>query len=909
MNKKILMMGASALMISAISTTVAYAQEETVTEERIIVTGTRRTARSAADSPAPVDVITGDEFVNQGATDMTDLVRLAVPSYNVNQQPISDAATLIRPANLRGLSPDETLVLVNSKRLHRAAVISFLGGGISDGAQGPDISTIPALAIKRLEVLRDGAASQYGSDAIAGVMNFILKDDAEGATFEGKVGSNYDGGGDIYSIAGNVGLPLGDRGFFNITGEYSEQDPTSQSVPRGDVVALLAAGNAAVANAFQLFDTPANIAQPWGQPRVDDDIKVFVNTAVEFSDNGELYAFGNYAQRRTEGGFFFRNPTNRGGVFAGPTVDPLTGALDPNGVPSVLVGNLAGIDPNACPAGIPLTAGGGLLPDPTVLGLVTADPNCFSFVEMFPGGFTPQFGGNLTDRSIAIGVRGEIAFGSGLSYDLSYKYGKNDANFFISNTINASLGPDTPTSFRPGGYTQEEDNINLDIAYGIPIAGFASDLNLAAGFEYRVESFTIRAGDPASTALGPLSAPSPAFPNGQGFSSSSNGFGGFIASSAGTSRQSNTAFYLDAEADVTDRLVMQAAVRYENFDSFGGTTNYKLGGLYKLTDNFTVRSTYSTGFHAPTAGQANVTNVSTVFVGAVLADQGTVPLSSVAGQFIADDLVAQGFARPTLGPEKSDSFSGGVAFKIGPANITIDYFNIKVKDRIALSSSFSFPDALRRFAAANNVALGPNVITTSQLLNALDAAGTLNAGDFAGSEDLTSFGFFNNDFDTRTEGLDFVVNMPIDLGRGSTTLTGAANYNNTKVIRPGNISPGRLRQLEDNLPAWRGNLTLNHDEGGWAALVRANYYGGFFEDHLDSNLAFPINAGSEITFDAQLSLRFMDEKYSIAIGANNIFNNFPDKNPFGSVVGAKYPLTSPMGINGGFYYLRLTAKM
>ncbi len=906
MNKKILM-GASALVMTAFSTTYAFAQEETVTEDKIIVTGTRRTARSAADSPAPVDVITGKEFINQGATDMTDLLRLAVPSYNVNQQPISDAATLIRPANLRGLSPDETLVLVNSKRLHRAAVISFLGGGISDGAQGPDVSTIPALAIKRLEVLRDGAASQYGSDAIAGVMNFILKDDAEGATFEAKFGSNYDGGGDSYSVAGNVGLPLGDIGFFNITAEYSEQDPTSQSVPRGDVEALLAAGNGSVANAFQLFDTPANIAQPWGQPRVDDDIKVFINTAVQFSENGELYAFGNYAQRRTEGGFFFRNPTNRGGVFAGPTVDPVTGALDPNGVPSVRVGNLAGIDANACPAGIPLTSGGGLIPDPTVLGVVTNDPNCFSFVELFPGGFTPQFGGNLTDRSIAVGVRGDIQIGNGLSYDLSYKYGKNDANFFISNTINASLGPNTPTSFRPGGYTQEEDNINLDLAYGVPVAGFASDLNIAAGFEYRVESFTIRSGDAASTAIGPLSAPSAAFPNGQGFSSSSNGFGGFIASSAGTSRQSNIAFYLDAEADVTDKLILQAAVRYEDFDSFGDTTNYKVGGLYKVTDNFTVRSTYSTGFHAPTAGQANVTNVSTVFVGATLADQGTIPLSSAAGQFMADFLVSQGQNRPTLGPERSDSLSGGVAFKIGPASFTIDYFNIKVTDRVALSSSFNFVAALQTVATDNGVAFGAND-STSQLLNSLDAAGILNAGDFAGSEDLTSFGFFNNDFDTRTEGVDFVVNMPIDLGRGFTTLTGAANYNSTKVIRNGNISAGRLRQLEDNLPAWRGNLTLNHEEDNWSALVRANYYGSFFEDHLDSNLAFPINGGAEVTFDAQLALKFAD-RYQVAVGANNILNNFPDRNPFGSVVGAKYPLTAPMGINGGYYYLRLTATM
>lgn len=927
MKKKILLMGASALMISAFGTTYAFAQEETIVEDDIIVTGTRRTARSAADSPAPVDVISGDEFINQGATDMGDLIRQTVPSYNVNQQPISDAATLIRPANLRGLSPDETLVLVNSKRLHRAAVITFLGGGISDGAQGPDISTIPALALKRVEILRDGASSQYGSDAIAGVINFILKDATDGATFETKFASNYDNGGDAYTVAANVGLPLGDSGFFNITGEWSQQDPTSQSVQRGDAAALIAAGNTAVRNAVDFIQT--DVAQVWGQPRVRDDIKTFVNMGVDFSENGQIYAFGNYAQRKVEGGFFFRNPTNRGGVFAGPQVNPATGnplvLSDPNNPnsslvdeftgatvtnpsASVRVGDLSGNTRGDCPAGIPLTSGGGLIPDPTILGQVTSDANCFSFVEMFPGGFTPRFGGKLTDRSVAIGVKGDIQIGNGIGYDVSYKYGQNDINFFINNTINASLGPDTPTSFRPGGYTQAENDINVDLNYAVPVAGFASDLNIAAGFEWRSESFTIRSGDAASTALGPLSAPSSAFPTGQGFSSSSNGFGGFINSSAGTSTQSNIAFYLDTEADVTERLVVQAAVRYEDFDSFQSTTDFKLGANFEVTDNFRLRSTFSTGFHIPTAGQANVTNVSTVFVGAVLADQGTVPLTSAAGQFMADFLVSQGQNRPTLGPEKSDSFSAGGALKIGSASFTLDFFHIKVKDRIALSSSFDFVAALQSVAASNGV--GFNLTdSTSQLLNTLDAAGVLSAGDFAGSEDLTSFGFFNNDFDTRTQGIDIVGNMPIDLGRGSTKATLALNYTDTKVTRPGNISPGRLRQLQENIPNWKGNLTLNHDEGNWAALIRANYYGSFFEDHLDSNLAFPINGGAEITFDAQLALRFNDEKYQIAIGANNILNNFPDRNPWSGIVGAKYPLTAPGGVNGGLYYIRLTAKL
>ncbi|VAV86613.1 TonB-dependent receptor [hydrothermal vent metagenome] len=899
MSKKLLMMGVSTLMVGALSAPVAFAQEDGVhDDDNIIVTGTRRSARSAIDTPAPVDVVKGTEFVNQGGGDISDLVAVAVPSYNVNTQSIADAATLVRPANLRGLSPDQTLVMVNSKRMHRASVIAFLGGGISDGAQGPDISNIPALAIKQLEVLRDGASTQYGSDAIAGVMNFILKDSSEGVTVQAKYGSTYQGDGDEWSVAANVGLPLGDKGFVNITGEWRNVDPTTRSVQRDDALALIAAGNTAVRQ-------PA--AQIWGQPQIDDDIKLFVNTAVEFSEHGELYAFGNYAQRRVEGGFFFRNPTNRGGVFAGPTVDPVTGAFDPNGVPSVLVGNLAGLDATACPAGIPLTAGGGLLPDPTVLGVVTADANCFAFTELFPGGFTPQFGGKMQDKSVTVGIRGDIPMGNGIAYDVSYSYGKNDSNFFISNTINASLGPNTPTSFAPGGYSQEENIINADFAYDVPIHGFASDLNIAAGFEFRSEAFTIRAGDPASFAIGPLSAPSIAFPNGQGFSSSSNGFGGFTPSSAGTNSQSSVAFYLQTEADVTDRLTLQGAVRYEDYTAFGTTTNYKVGALFKVTDSFRLRSTYSTGFHAPTAGQANVSNISTAFNGTALVDRGVVPLTSGAGQFMADFIVSQGGTRPTLGPENSDSVTLGAVWNFMGASITLDVFNINVENRVAISGNNDFIGALRTTATNNNVAFNATD-STSQLLNALDAAGVLSISDFAGSEDLLEFTFFSNDFNTRTTGADLVVNMPVDLGVGSTNAIWTVNVTDTQVKKNGTLGAGRIRQLEDNLPGWRSSFTVTHDQGRWGGLVRANYYGSYFEDHLDANLAFPIEAGAEITFDAQVSYD-VNEAFEVAVGARNLLNNFPDENPFSGVVGARYPVTSPMGFAGGFYYVRLTGRM
>jgi len=240
----------------------ALAQEEAAADtmeiEEIISTGTRARARSVEDSPAPVDVLSGDYFADQGDTDLSNLLRTVVPSYNVNTQPISDAATIVRPANMRGLAPDHTLVLINGKRRHRAAVIYWLGNGISNGAQGPDISAIPSIALKRVEVLRDGAAAQYGSDAIAGVMNFILKDDNEGGSMEAKYGQYSEGDGTQMTVAGNIGLPFSDNGFVNASFEYGSSDDTDRSVQRNDAAALIAAGNTAVANPAQVWGSPGS---------------------------------------------------------------------------------------------------------------------------------------------------------------------------------------------------------------------------------------------------------------------------------------------------------------------------------------------------------------------------------------------------------------------------------------------------------------------------------------------------------------------------------------------------------------------------------------------------------------------------------------------------------------------------
>ena len=367
---------------------------------------------------------------------------------------------------MRGLASDHTLVLVNNKRRHRASVISWLGNGVNDGAQGPDISVIPSIAVKQVEVLRDGAAAQYGSDAIAGVVNFILKDYSEGGSLEMKYGEHTEESDEArWSVAGNIGLPFTSGGFFNASFEYGEADPTSRSVQRDDAAALIAGGNSDVAN-------PAQI---WGNPEIEEDLKTFFNMGLETSSNSEFYAFGNYASKTVTGGFYFRNPDTREAVFAGGDGNRLVGDETPD-----LSGN--------CPTDLdPSDAAG--------LQAVIDDPNCYVFNEDFPGGFTPNFGADTEDASFVAGMRGTLD--NGLAWDVSGGVGYNDADFFIVNTVNASLGSRSPSSFDPGAYTQIEKNFNIDLSYPIDV-GLASDLNIAGGFEWRDEEFEITVGDEAS---------------------------------------------------------------------------------------------------------------------------------------------------------------------------------------------------------------------------------------------------------------------------------------------------------------------------------------------------------------------------------------------------------------------------
>jgi iron complex outermembrane receptor protein len=558
---------------------------------------------------------------------------------------------------------------------------------------------------------------------------------------------------------------------------------------------------------------------------------------------------------------------------------------DPNGVHSVLVGDLDGVGVGgSCIDGIPIGGEGNVFPDPTFLAQVQADDNCFSFIETIPTGFVPRFGGDNEDMAFTVGVRGDLEIGSGLGYDFSAQRGSNRTDFFIKNTINASLGPDTPRDFVPGGQEQTETLVNLNFVYGVDV-GLESDLNVAFGAEYRKEEFDLFAGDEASYALGPLAS--------QGFSSSSNGFGGFPRDTSAS--QDSTAVYIDLEADVTQQLTLQAAVRREDFSEFGDTTDFKIAGIFHVTDDFRLRSAYSTGFHAPTAGQASITNVTTQNVNGVLIDQGTLPLSSAAGQLAADFIESQGNGRPDLGPEEAVNFSFGASIDVADMSWTIDFYSIEMENRVALGANVNFLDALN-FAGG-----GTNYGTVSEALTELDASGIINRSDFIGLDDLSQFRFFSNSFDTTTRGIDIVGNYSFDLWEGNSRITLAANYNETEVDDVGTLNPigeGRVAAIEDLLPNLRGNISWTHTQGALRTLVRANYYGGWDDT---GNGVNDIDAAILIDVEAKYAY---SENLDLVIGVNNLFDEYPEDNPSAGSLGQLYSESSPFGFNGGMWYVQ-----
>jgi iron complex outermembrane recepter protein len=827
--------------------------------EEIVVTGTRKGGQSPTETLSPVDLLGGELLSDQATYDLTDALPKISPSLNTQRFPIADGTALIRPVTLRNLSPDQTLVLMNGTRRHRSALVNLQLaplGTVNQGSQAVDFAAFPAAAIERVEILRDGASAQYGSDAIAGVVNIILKDASEGGSLSAQYGSYYEGDGDRLSVSGNIGLPLTEMGFVNLSGEYSESEITSRGNARPD---------AATVGGFVGNDLVplGGLGQRWGDPDVEA-LKFLVNAGIDLTESLELYGFASYMDNTTKSDFFYRAPVlgtqaEQQQVCARTTLqmdgdpDCVTGDGLPDPADQSLVDSIEsqGLDPNDY-----------LTPDASSpSGYVLRNP----IHEQFPGGYNPDFGADLTDMFVAVGLRGEWT--DTLSWDVRGRYAENEVEYTLSDTINASLGRLSPLSFNPGTLTQEESGINVDFVKSFE----NSPLNIAFGGELRNETYKIEVGDPASREVGPTAAI---------FGFGSDGFQGFPVTSAGDFESDSWAGYVDIETDLTDRLSGAVALRYEDYDLFGDTTDWKVSGRFQFTDQVAIRATANTGFRAPTPGQVNTLNVTTTSdASGNLIPNGTYPVANP---------VAIALGAIPLEPEESESYTVGLVWDAGArTSVTVDYYHIEIDERLALLS---------------------NTITDADV-PALVAAGVENADLLVGS----NANFFVNGFDSKIDGIDLAVASAFDLGGGDLVVDLRHNYNTQEVsnVTPGTINASRVFDLENQIPENRSILSFNWASGGMlGALLRLNYYD---EWRTTAGLFSPGDASDQYTYgstllvDAEVSLTIND-MFTVTAGGENIFDELPEdeQDPVARFLGVEDALTSPYGFNGGFYYLRLS---
>ncbi|AJP72120.1 TonB-dependent receptor plug domain-containing protein [Sphingomonas hengshuiensis] len=750
----------------------------------IIVTGTRDRSRTQFDTLSPIDVLSADAVQSSVSGDLSDTLAQLLPSFNVQRLPAADGQAFVRPATLRGLSADQTLVLVNGKRYHRSALLG------TRGAQAPDLAGIPSLAIGRIEVLRDGASAQYGSDAIAGVINILL-DDTPGMTAFSQFSQYYKGDGKEYQGGVRAGVPLDDRGSIVVTAEIDHSEATSRTRQRPDAIAFQAANPGLAV---------PNPVQRWGQPD-EERLRGGVDAKYEFSDAATLYAFGTVQSGEGVTDFNWRNPSATASVYNASTAFP-----------------------------------------------------GFSFKTLYPTGFTPRFATNYSDYQGDAGLRGSLS--ERLTYDLSASLGRSRIEYSMTESLNASMGPASPTSFYLGRLEQREFNLNADFVYRLPIGG-AEPLNIAFGAERRVETYQVSAGDPASYTIGAGAA--------TGLAPNSNGFPGFSPASAGTFNQTSHAGYVDLEWRPVTMLTLGAAGRYEDFSAFGDTFNYKLSARIEPVRGIAARATYSTGFRAPTPAQLNTsqttqgldTNSMTIYTQGRLAPND--PLAIVYG------------AKP-LTPETSKNLTLGLTAKSDfGLSASVDLYQIDLNDRFSQSRTYAVP------------------------------AGEANPQHYA------SISFFTNDFDTRTRGIDVVLGLTRPVGPGRATATIAYNYNTTKVqsgVTAAIPNETQRRVFEERLPQNNATGALGYDLGPVSLLARARYYGAWTDVSGNATGEQFQRFGAIALFDLSASWR-VDNHLTLRAGAENIFNTYPAEATNQAVRGLIYSRNAPYDTDGGQYYVRM----
>lgn len=789
-----LLAAVSAVVSLAAGAACAAEAASDIKVEELVVTGTRETSRTQFTSLAPIDVISEKAIRSSISSQVGENLAQLVPSFIVQRLPTSDGLQFVRPATLRNLAADQTLVLINGKRLHRSA---FLG---QRGAQSADLGQAPNFGVKRIEVLRDGASAQYGSDAIAGVINILL-DDKPGFAAYAQGSQFYKGDGATYQLGAKAGIALGE-GHLNATAEWADAGFTSRTRQRADAIAFAAANPTVQVN---------NPVQRWGNP----DLTTYrgaLDAAMPLGAVGEAYVFGTVGKTDGVNDINWRNPAANPSIFKTTTVYP-----------------------------------------------------GFNLLSIYPGGFTPTESIDSKDNHIVAGLRNRD--GERFTWDLSISRGRNETEFNLDNSINASLGPASPRSFYLGRLTQTEVNLNADAAYRLDMAGLAQPVNMAFGAERRLETYQIGVGDTASYAVGPGAA--------AGLAPNANGFPGFNTQQAGEWDQTSYAAYVDVEGSLTSAWTASAALRYEDFSEFGSTTTGKLATRFEFTPDFAVRGAYSTGFRAPTPAQLNSTSTSQGL------DTVTLQLFT-AGRLSPTNPVAAFLGAKPLSPEESTTLTGGFVWRNNSGfSATVDVYQIDVEKRFSSSATVAVTPAIK----AQLVALG-----------------------VSGASAFTSINWFTNDFDTRTKGVDIVGTYTREVLGGKLDLTGAYNYNKTTVTA-GSISTNasQKRLFEESRPKNNFTASANWALGPVELTGRARYYGGWTDSTGNSTGLIFQEFDALTLFDLAVTYK-VNPTLAIKVGAENFLDTYPDEAIFQASRGLVYSRNAPYDTNGGNYYLRLDAR-
>jgi iron complex outermembrane recepter protein len=812
----------SLAVISCLAATAASAQQAATTTkdegktlDTITVTGSRSTNRSATETAVPVDIISREMIQATGATETGRLLQKLAPSFNFPQSFVSDGTDLIWPASLRGMGPDQVLVLVNGKRRHQQALVN-VQQTIGRGSAGTDINAIPISAIKRIEVLRDGASAQYGSDAIAGVINIILNDASSGSSINSEFGQTSKGDGEVFRLGVNGGIPLGEEGFLNLTAEVLDRDETNRAGP--DTLRV----------------SPPRVTQRIGDADLVSQA-IWFNSEIPFGSS-ELYAFGGISKRKANSSGFFRS------------------AGDGRTIPA-----------------------------------------------LYPNGFLPTLLTTANDWSLALGFRGDI--NDTWKYDVSVNRGFSQFNFGTKNSANVSwyyeprpgggIYAETPTSADDGTLRSKQLTFNADVKGSIDWGVGTEPLYLAAGIEWRRDGYQIVAGDPVSYTYGRTNNGAIFIPN-QNAGAAAPGIQGFPGFTPGTevdeSRRS-VALYVDGESKITERFLLGAAARFEDYSDTGRNQTGKITGRFNFTDAFALRGALSTGVRAPGSQQALFSQVSTTLgAGGVLTDTVTVRQGSP---------LAAAFGIKPLKEETSRNATLGLAYR--PDNgfsLTVDLYRIDIKDRIVLSG-YVTPD-------------GPAGCVDPLVCPARVLLASVNVG---------AANFFTNAIDTKTTGVDIVAQYAMEFDNGAKLIwDGSYSHNQTKVetIKSSStlLAPNilfdntQVNLIEKGLPRDRGSLGFTYSQNAWRVGLNNSYYGSVRGTGFPDSIGNPVVYTSKGKWLTDLSFNYkVNDNLNFTLGGNNIFDVYPDKWKNGSPysdLGFTYGWeTLPFSLNGASYYVKM----